>query len=30
MRQGVTRIVYSVEDEEQCVTIVKGSRRRKA
>ncbi len=30
MRQGVYRIVYSVEDEEQCVTIVKVSHRREA
>ncbi len=30
MRQRVCRIVYSVEDEERCVTIVKVSHRREA
>ena len=30
LRQGVYRIVYSVEDEERCVTIVKVSHRREA
>ena len=30
MRQGVYRIVYSVEDAERCVTIVKISHRRQA
>lgn len=30
LRQGVYRIIYSVEDEERCVTIVKVSHRREA